>query len=181
MTFADGYVDVPTRLRMALGKYPDLRIQETARSIEPGPDGSQVLVCTVTVWRSPDDPLPSIASASEPYPGRTPFTRNSELMVGMTSALGRALGYMGFGIDRSIASSNEVEARTGTPAPAPRSAPTRPAGDWRPTEKQERFLRALGHAGPMPTTRDDFEARIVALRERNKPADVQDVPDEEPF
>jgi len=175
MTFADGYVDVPTRLRMALGKYPDLRIQETARSIEPGPDGSQVLVCTVTVWRSPDDPLPSIASASEPYPGKTPFTRNSELMVGMTSALGRALGYMGFGIDRSIASSNEVEARTGAPTSAPRSAPS--AGGWKPTEKQERFLRALGHAGPMPTTRDDFEARIVALRARNTPADAV----EEPF
>lgn len=179
MTFADGYVDVPTRLRMALGKYPDLRIQETARSIEPGPDGSQVLVCTVTVWRSPDDPLPSIASASEPYPGRTPFTRNSELMVGMTSALGRALGYMGFGIDRSIASSNEVEARTGTPAPAPRPAP--PAGGWKPTEKQERFLRALGHTGPMPATRDAFEARIGELRDRNKPADAQDPPEEEPF
>lgn len=175
MTFADGYVDVPTRLRMALGKYPDLRIQETARSIEPGPDGSQVLVCTVTVWRSPDDPLPSIASASEPYPGKTPFTRNSELMVGMTSALGRALGYMGFGIDRSIASSNEVDARTGAPTSAPRSAPS--AGGWKPTEKQERFLRALGHAGPMPTTRDDFEARIVALRARNTPADAV----EEPF
>lgn len=178
MTFADGYVDVPTRLRMALGKYPDLRIQETARAIEPGPDGTEVLVCTVTVWRSPDDPLPSIASASEPYPGRTPFTRNSELMVGMTSALGRALGYMGFGIDRSIASSNEVEARTGTPAPAPRPAPS--AGGWKPTEKQERFLRALGHTGAMPTTRDAFETRIGELRDRNKPTDAHETP-EEPF
>jgi len=173
MTFADGYVDVPTRLRMALDRFPDLRVQETGHSIQPGPDGTEVLVCTVTVWRDPSDPLPSIASASEPYPGKTPFTRNSELMVGFTSALGRALGYMGFGIDRSIASANEVEARTGQTAPAP-AATARP---WKPTEKQERFLRALGHAGPMPTTREEFEARIVVLRDRNKPADSQ----EEPF
>jgi hypothetical protein len=175
MTFADGYVDVPTRLRMALDRFPDLRVQETGHSIQPGPDGTQVLVCTVTVWRDPSDPLPSIASASEPYPGKTPFTRNSELMVGFTSALGRALGYMGFGIDRSIASANEVEARTGQTAPTP--APAAPRGPWKPTEKQERFLRALGHTGPMPGTRDEFEARIVVLRERNKPTDSQ----EEPF
>jgi rRNA processing protein Krr1/Pno1 len=32
-------------------------------------------------------------------------------MVGMTSALGRALGYMGCGVAKSIASRNEVEAR----------------------------------------------------------------------
>jgi rRNA processing protein Krr1/Pno1 len=32
-------------------------------------------------------------------------------MVGMTSALGRALGYMGCGVAKSIASRNEIEAR----------------------------------------------------------------------
>jgi hypothetical protein len=29
----DNYVDVPTRLNLALKKYPDLRIQETGREI----------------------------------------------------------------------------------------------------------------------------------------------------
>ncbi len=47
----------------------------------------------------------------EPYPGRTTFTKLSEQANGATSALGRALGYMGFGIDKSIASSNEVLGR----------------------------------------------------------------------
>jgi len=170
MTFADGYVDVPTRLRMALDRFPDLRIQETGQSIQPGPDGTEVLVCTVTVWRDPSDPLPAIASASEPYPGKTPFTRNSELMVGMTSALGRALGYMGFGIDRSIASSNEVAARADNHSPSPA-----PRGPWKPTEKQERFLRALGHGGPMPATRDEFDARIEELK------NAKNGPDGAPF
>jgi hypothetical protein len=47
----------------------------------------------------------------EPYPGRTTFTKLSEQANGATSALGRALGYMGFGIDKSIATSNEVLGR----------------------------------------------------------------------
>jgi hypothetical protein len=64
----------------------------------------------VTVWRDSTDPIPAIASACEVYPGRTPFTKMSENEVGFTSALGRALGYMGFGINKSIASRNEVEA-----------------------------------------------------------------------
>ena len=106
----DNYVDVPTRLNLALKKYPDLRIQETAREIIEMPDKSCFIRCTVTVWRDATDPIPSIASACEIYPGRTPYTKMSENEVGYTSALGRALGYMGFGINKSIASRNEVEA-----------------------------------------------------------------------
>ncbi len=106
----DNYVDVPTRLNLALKKYPDLRIQETAREVIEMPDKSCFIRCTVTVWRDATDPIPAIASACEVYPGRTPYTKMSENEVGYTSALGRALGYMGFGINKSIASRNEVEA-----------------------------------------------------------------------
>jgi hypothetical protein len=110
MAYLDGYVDVPTRLRMALKDWPQLRIQETSCTTEQ--HGEQTfLVCVITVWRDERDAVPVIASAAEPIPGRTPYTRLSERMVGFTSALGRALGYMGYGIDKSIASANEVEAR----------------------------------------------------------------------
>jgi len=112
----NNYVDVPTRLTLALAKYPDLRVQETDQQIVTMPDGSTFIRCTVTVWRDPLDTLPGVASAAEPYPGKTPYTKNSELMVGMTSALGRCLGYMGFGLagadgKKSMASRNEVQAR----------------------------------------------------------------------
>jgi hypothetical protein len=107
----DNYVDVPTRLTEALKKYPNLRIQETDAQVVTMPDGSCFYRCTVTVYRDIDDALPAIATAAEPYPGKTPYTKNSEFMVGMTSALGRALGYMGFGVNKSIASKNEVLAR----------------------------------------------------------------------
>jgi hypothetical protein len=107
----DNYVDVPTRLTEALKRYPNLRIQETDAQVVTMPDGSCFYRCTVTVYRDVDDALPAIATAAEPYPGKTPYTKNSEFMVGMTSALGRALGYMGFGVNKSIASKNEVLAR----------------------------------------------------------------------
>ena len=106
----DNYVDVPTLLNLALKKYPDLRIQETAREVLEMPDKSCFIRCTVTVWRDQTDPIPAIASACEIYPGRTPYTKMSENEVGYTSALGRALGYMGFGINKSIASRDEIEA-----------------------------------------------------------------------
>ena len=106
----DNYVDVATRLRLAFDKYPDLRIQETAREVIEMPDKSCFIRCTVTVWRDGVDVIPSVATACELYPGKTSFSKNSENEVGFTSALGRALGYMGFGIANAIATRDEVQA-----------------------------------------------------------------------
>ena len=104
------YVDVKTRLKQALALYPHLRIVEHRPEITQV--GDQLFIeCSVTVSRDPDDPIPVTAYIFEPYPGRTTFTKLSEQANGATSALGRALGYMGFGIDKSIASSNEVLGR----------------------------------------------------------------------
>ncbi len=151
----DNYVDVPTRLGMALQKYPDLRIQETQREIIEMPDKSCFIRCTVTVWRDQADPIPAVASACEIYPGRTPYTKMSENEVGFTSALGRALGYMGFGINKSIASRNEVEAAQSR-QPTGRLAPVVPMHDVEvpfpdepqreyATPKQMGMMRALAN------------------------------------
>jgi hypothetical protein len=149
------YVDVPTRLAEALKRWPNLRIQETVNETVTMPDGSCFIRCTVTVWRDETDTLPAIATAAEPYPGKTPYTKNSEFMVGMTSALGRALGYMGCGVAKSIASRNEIEARQNPDNPgdviAPRAKvaagsaaghPAAPTGNFA-TDKQIRFIKAL--------------------------------------
>jgi hypothetical protein len=104
------YVDVKTRLKQALALYPQLRIVEHRPEITMV--GDQLFIeCSVTVSRDPDDPIPVTAYIFEPYPGKTSFTKNSEQANGATSVLGRALGYMGLGIDKSIASSNEVLGR----------------------------------------------------------------------
>ena len=106
----DNYVDVATRLKMAFERWPELRIQETHREVIEMPDKSCFIRCVVTIWRSPDDTLPVIASACEVYPGRTPYTKMSENEVGYTSAIGRAIAMMGIGANKSIASRDEVQA-----------------------------------------------------------------------
>ena len=117
------YVDVKTRLKQALAAFPLLRIVEHRPEITQV--GDQLFIeCSVTVSRDPDDPIPVTAYMFEPYPGRTPFTKLSEQANGATSALGRALGYMGFGIEVSIASSNEIMGREqAKQTPAARPAP----------------------------------------------------------
>ena len=110
----DNYVDVPTRLRMALDKHPDLRIQESQPTFREV-NTKLYIEIRCTVWRDKDDPLPVIAYCWEPFPGTTPYTRDSEQMNASTSALGRALGMMGFGIEHKMASKQEVMARQQPP------------------------------------------------------------------
>jgi len=165
------YVPVNQRLLDALGRWPDLRVQETAFDIMRIEEQT-FLVCEVTVWRIADDPKPSIATAAEPFPGKTPYTRGSERMVGFTSALGRALGYMGIGIHEAMASSNEVEARqTGD---RPRAHVPQASSQTETTEAQKRMLKALGYVSEPPKFKRDTSALIDRLK-----ADAMG--EEEPF
>lgn len=111
----DGYVPVDARLRMALQRFPELRVVEDGYKVVSIGDAT-FIECVVWVFTTPDDPRPVRGTVLEPFPGKTGFTRDSEAAVGFTSALGRALGYLGFGIDRGIASVDEIRARTDPPA-----------------------------------------------------------------
>ena len=137
------YVEVKDRLREALRQWPDMRVVETPPTLLEVGD-RLFLVCRVEVFRTFDDSRPLIAQAWEPVPGRTPYTRDSELMVGMTSALGRALGYAGFGIAKSIASANEVKNRLTESPRIDANAAGGTKGAWNPdngaSEKQKRAI-----------------------------------------
>jgi hypothetical protein len=129
MSFAmDNYVDVATRLQMAFKRWPELRIQETAREVIEMPDKSCFIRATVTIWRTPDDPIPVVATCCEPYPGRTSFTKLSENENAFTHCIGRAIAYMGIGANKSLASRDEVETAQQRQAPA-RLAPVVPMHD----------------------------------------------------
>jgi hypothetical protein len=99
---------------MALEKHPDLRIQESQPIFRDVNDKLYIEIKCM-VWRDKEDPLPVIAYCWEPFPGTTPYTRDSEQMNASTSALGRALGMMGFGVDHKMASKQEVLARQPEP------------------------------------------------------------------
>jgi hypothetical protein len=179
------YVTVDERLRSALERYPDLRIIESLPEVRSIGDSAFIEV-TCTVYREPDDPLPAIGTAWEPFPGRTPYTRDSEMMNAATSALGRALGYMGLGIARSIASADEVhtaqerqKAQIGSkasqrpperpddiPAPVHPEDAVRPARRKEPTEKMSALYRKLVHerGGDIdPDVLADFDATKQAI------------------
>ena len=102
------YVDVKTRLQLALDRWPELRVIEEAPEIITMPDGKVYIQCAITVYRDADDLLPARAYLWDQYPGTTNFTRNREQPNAATSALGRALGYMGIGIHNGMASYEDV-------------------------------------------------------------------------
>lgn len=90
----DGYVDVAARIAEFRRKYPEGSLQP-ANLAEPYKIerlGDQIhIVVVAAAYRAPDDPLPGIGMAFEPFPGRTPYTRGSELQNAETSAWGRAI------------------------------------------------------------------------------------------
>ncbi len=174
----ENYVDVPTRLRMALEKYPDLRIQESQPVFREVQERLYIEI-RCTVWRDKDDALPVIAYCWEPFPGVTPYTRDSEQMNASTSALGRALGMMGFGIEHKMASKQEVMNRQqpvtypdGGPVPDPFTGEQQTtnvvplkAGPGKASDKQQGMIRALARGkGYTPGSQTSREASAIIGR-----------------
>lgn len=168
-----GYVTVNERLRRALEQWPDLRVQETPPKLVAAGDQTFIEV-TTTVWRTPDDPLPAIASCWEPFPGTTPYTRGSEQQNASTSSLGRCLGMMGVAIDAGMASADEVKvarerntdqpqrAQVGERAQRPPQARTSASGGRPPSEKQVAYLRRLARENGDTITDDEVAAMDAA-------------------
>jgi hypothetical protein len=124
MAFAKDYVDVATRIRDFKNDYPTGSLQQVR--VEFHTIGNQMFIMYVAAcYRTPDDERPGIGSAWEPVPGKTPYTKDSELMVAETSAWGRAI-VAATGAETKnngkIASADEVNARQ-----KPQEAST---GDW---------------------------------------------------
>jgi hypothetical protein len=101
------YVDVAERIRIAKEIYPELSLQSewTFEVLE----GQAYIVVKAYAYRTATDERPGVGYAWEVLPGKTPYTKNSELMVGETSAWGRALAALGIEV-RKVASKQEVEA-----------------------------------------------------------------------
>lgn len=120
------YVDVAERIRIFRDRYPDGSLQpanpaEPYRIVDLGT--AVFVVYVAAAYRHPDDPRPGIGSAWEPYPGRTPYTKDSELMVAETSAWGRAIVATLAADSKKVASLDEVRARRAQTPPDARSGP----------------------------------------------------------
>lgn len=102
------YIEVNERLKYFRSMYPlngkaDWSIESDIQFLK---DGQEVLV-TVTI-KNPAGQVVAKGNAHEvqqsSYINKTSFVENGE-----TSALGRALGFLGIGIDTSIATADEVD------------------------------------------------------------------------
>jgi hypothetical protein len=115
MSFAEDYVDVASRIAIFREKYPEGSLQpydptDPAKLIVVGDKTFiQYVACA---YRTADDTRPGIGTAWEPFPGKTPYTRDSEAMVAETSAWGRAIvAVLAADTKRGIASAEEVRNR----------------------------------------------------------------------
>jgi hypothetical protein len=183
----DGYVTVPERIALFYKRYPEGSLQMDAPEFVQV-DGKQWVIGRAYAYRTPEDQRPGIGTAWEVIPGTTPFTRGSEIMNLESSAWGRCIGSLGIGIDKSIATYDEIEAAKArntvvrtteaipddpwqTEAPAPQYKTTTKGSSMYPaTEGQVKAIHAiLGKQGTSDSL-DKLAAVNAWLTSMNKPA-----------
>lgn len=108
------YVDVAERIRAFRERHPEGSLQpaniDHPYTIE-NIDGRTFIVYVACAYRSPDDTRPGIGCAWEPFPGTSPFVKNSELQNAETSAWGRAIVACLAADTQKIATANDVRNR----------------------------------------------------------------------
>ena len=113
--FAPDYVDVATRMHELKEKHPEASLQPFDPAVPYRVEriGDETYIVVVAAcYRTPDDPRPGVGMAYETYPGKTPYTRGSELQNAETSAWGRAImAALAADSRRGIASADEVRNR----------------------------------------------------------------------
>ena len=112
----EGYNDVAARIVEFREKHPEGSLQPAnpAAPYEVRTIGEQTFIVYVAAaYRTPDDQRPGIGVAYEQFPGRTPYTRGSELQNAETSAWGRAIvAALAADTKKGIASAEEVRNRS---------------------------------------------------------------------
>lgn len=160
----DAYVDVAARIAEFRAKHPEGSLQPadpthpyTVETL----DGQVYIVVVAAAYRSPDDSRPGIGMAYEVFPGRTPYTKGSELQNAETSAWGRAIVAVGAAdTKKGIASSEEVRNRRGEQEAAPAVRPATPAEQSPADAARSELLRWADEHGTNP--RDLNEAHVAA-------------------
>lgn len=105
------YIDVAARIVEFRTKHPEGSLQQVTLDFKEVA-GKWWVIYTAAAYRAPDDARPGIGTAWEPVPGKTNFTRDSELQNAETAAWGRAIvAALAADTKRGIASSEEIRNR----------------------------------------------------------------------
>lgn len=119
------YIDVAARIVEFRTKHPNGSLQQASLEFKEVA-GKWWVIYTAAAYRAPDDERPGIGTAWEPVPGKTNFTRDSELQNAETAAWGRAIvAALAADTKRGIASSEEVRNRRAD-QDAPEDVPVAP-------------------------------------------------------
>jgi hypothetical protein len=133
------YIEVSERVALFMEKHPDGSLQGEWEVQTIGED--TLIVYTARAYRSGNDHRPGEGRATEPYPGRTNFTKGSELMNAETSAWGRAIAAVGIVASRRIATAQEIRANE------QEVKAKQEAGEALPTEKIEELGKLMKDSG----------------------------------
>lgn len=121
------YVEVKDRITAFKKEYPDGRL--TAEIVQSGFDG--FITVKAYAYRNADDSYPGTGLAWEPVPGKTNFTKDSELQNAETSAWGRAIvAALIADASGGVASANEVRNRQSAAPERPSNAPQSHVGSY---------------------------------------------------
>lgn len=135
------YVEVSERIKEFREKHPQGSLQSEIVEL-PAAFAEKFLAVKAFAFRSPDDPRPGVGIAWEPVPGKTSYTKDSELQNAETSAWGRAIvAALAADTRAGIASADEVRARQ-APSKASQKA-QKPPPPQKLSEAQKKALFAL--------------------------------------
>ena len=164
-SFAKDYIDVATRIAEFRRLYPTgslrpVNPEEPVKIISIGE--KTYLQYVAAAYRTPDDACPGVGIAWEPFPGRTPFTRDSEAANAETSAWGRAIvAALAADTKHGVASLDEVENAKARQAPRPiKTSTPPPAPDQRPTRRSP-ISEAIQAAGSNLAT--DAQVKKISI------------------
>ena len=134
------YLTVAQRIAEFREKHPEGALQPVSldEPFKVVTIGDKTFISYVAAaYRTSDDKCPGIGVAWEPFPGRTPYTRDSELMNAETSAWGRAIvAVLASDTTKGIATREEVANRQESQERHP-AANVRKLPDRRPAENSQ--------------------------------------------
>lgn len=118
------YVEVKDRIKLFYELFGQGRLVTGEVRLSNEPDGTPRVLVQAFAYRSPEDTHPGVGWSWMELPGKTTYTRGSELENTETSAWGRAIAALGILVDKSIATAQEVDNKRGsTPPPEPAFSP----------------------------------------------------------
>jgi len=156
------YATVEERLALFWAAHPDGRIATTALNA-----GDRSCLFRAEVYANAADPVPmAVGHAYEEKTDRgvnaTSHVENCE-----TSAIGRALANWIYAAGKRPSREEMAKVERMGHAPAPSGSERILEGNadgWTPTDKQRKFLYAIGHRGATPTSKESFEQLVEQLK-----------------